>query len=283
MAISKENIKKLRNQTSCGIADCKKALTEADGDYDKAIEILKERGLAKSLKKAGREASEGKVFVAEKDNKALLIEVNCETDFVGNTDDFNEFGNKAVQMLLEKNIESKENIPQEVETLRNDYVLKLNENLVINRMLKLEGDKKNPVISFIQMGKDGALMKFNFDKEIEISKELAEDLEDILITASFYKPSFKTFEDVDENAKNDKKEEILKEIKEDPKFANKPENILENIVGGKLKKAFVEECLYELPFYKESSKKISTLLKEVSKKHDVKVDVDEYGFIKIGE
>lgn len=282
MSINKEDIKKLRQMTGVGIGDCKKALEEANGDFDKALEILKEKGLAKAVKKAGRETTEGKVFSYNKENRAIIVEIDCETDFVANTQDFRNFGKVIAEKVWQLNLDNVDNLPEDIESLKNQTVLKLNENIKISRMIKLEGDKLHPIIDFVQMGKDGALMKFAFEKEIELDDELKEILEDITITGSFYKPNYKTLDDVPQDLMTTEKDKILNQLKEDEKFKNKPDNVLENIVKGKVRKAFVEDCLYELPFYKDESKTIKAVLNEISKKYGTKIEVNEYKFLKIG-
>jgi|YNPMSStandDraft_1061717.scaffolds.fasta_scaffold00006_1 elongation factor Ts len=281
MNASKDDIKKLRDMTGCGIADCKKALEDTNGDFEKAIEYLREKGLAKSVKKADREASEGRVFGIVEDNCGILVEINCETDFVGNSKDFRDFGEKVVKILLEKKVKSSDNIPQEVESLRGEAVLKLNENIKINRIKLLEGDKLHPVITFIQMGKDGTIMKFKFDKEVNIDNKIKEILEDIAVTASFYKPTYKVFENIEKEKLDKEREIIYKELKNDPKFSNKPDNVLNNIIEGKLRKNFQNECLMELLYYKDESKNIKTILGELSKMLNANVDIEEFYFIKI--
>lgn len=282
MSVNKEDIKKLRQMTGVGIGDCKKALEKANGDFDKALEILKQKGLAKAIKKAGRETTEGKVFSYNKDNKAVIVEIECETDFVANTKDFREFGKIIAEKVWNLDLDNLDNLPEDIENLKNQTVLKLNENIKISRMIKLRGDNLHPVVDFIQMGKDGALMKFKLDKEIEINEELKEILEDIAVTASFYKPKYKTIDDIPSDVMEKEKENILQQLKNDEKFKNKPENVLQNIVNGKVRKAFIEECLYELPFYKEESKTIQKILEETSNKFGVNIEVEEYKFLKIG-
>ncbi|MCX8058595.1 MAG: translation elongation factor Ts [Spirochaetes bacterium] len=281
MIASKDDIKKLRDMTGCGIADCKKALEETNGDFNKAIEYLREKGLAKSVKKADREASEGRVFGLVENNCGILVEINCETDFVGNSKDFRDFGEKVTKILLKNKVKSNENIPSEVEGLRGETVLKLNENIKINRIKYIEGDNLHPIVTFIQMGKDGTIIKYKLDKEVNLDNSTKEILEDIAVTASFYKPSYKVYENIEKERLEKERELVMKELKNDPKFANKPDNVLSNIVEGKLRKNFQNECIMELPYYKDETKNIKTLISEVSKKIGANLDIEEFYFVKI--
>ncbi len=263
MAFTAQDVKNLREITGCGMMDCKKALTEADGDKDKAIELLREKGLATAQKKSGRIAAEGivKSYISEDGKVGVLIEVNSETDFVAKNDEFQTFVANAAKIVADKN-------PADVDALKAlDYdgeknvgdaltalIAKIGENMNLRRFVRIEGN----VCSYIHGGgRIGVLV------EAEGSLADAEAYEaarDVAMQVAAINPLYLSKETVPAEDVEKEKNIILAQIKEDPKNANKPENILEKMVSGKINKFYEQNCLLQQEFVKNGDLKVEQYL-----------------------
>ena len=259
MNFTAQDVKNLREITSCGMMDCKKALTETDGDMDKAVEYLREKGLATAAKKAGRIASEGIVKVYEENGVAVLLEVNSETDFVAKNDEFQEFVTNVAKVCASAN-------PADVEALKAEkmgdvtvdealtaLIAKIGENMKIRRFARFEG----AVCSYSHgAGRIGVIVKAEgaFD---DAGYEAARD---VAMQIAAINPLYLSKDVVPEEDIEHEKHIILAQIKEDPKNANKPENILEKMVGGKINKFFEQNCLLQQEFVKDSDQKVEAYL-----------------------
>ena len=263
MAFTAQDVKNLREITGCGMMDCKKALTEADGDKDKAIELLREKGLATAQKKSGRIAAEGivKSYISEDGKVGVLIEVNSETDFVAKNDEFQTFVANAAKIVADKN-------PADVDALKAlDYdgeknvgdaltalIAKIGENMNLRRFVRFEGN----VCSYIHGGgRIGVLV------EAEGSLADAEAYEaarDVAMQVAAINPLYLSKETVPAEDVEKEKNIILAQIKEDPKNANKPENILEKMVSGKINKFYEQNCLLQQEFVKNGDLKVEQYL-----------------------
>ena len=237
-----KDVMALRERTGAGMMDCKKALTACDGDAEKAVDFLREKGLAAAAKKAGRIAAEGLVgdYVSADRKVGVIVEVNCETDFVAKTDDFKAFVAAIAKQVAEKNPATVEELleqpyvddPSEtINTLLNAAVAKIGEKISIRRFARAEGI----VDTYVHLGgKIGVLV----DVEGDVSMQIAAA-----------KPSCISREDVDQ-ADLEKEKEILRaQALNEPK--PKPEAIIEKMVNGRIEKYYKEVCLIEQPFVKE--------------------------------
>ena len=250
MSFTAKDVAKLREQTGAGMMDCKKALTACDGDAEKAVDFLREKGLAAAAKKAGRIAAEGLVgdYVSADRKVGVIVEVNCETDFVAKTDDFKAFVAAIAKQVGEKNPATVEELleqpyvddPSEtINTLLNAAVAKIGEKISIRRFARAEGI----VDTYVHLGgKIGVLV----DVEGEAD---ATALHDVSMQIAAAKPSCISREDVDQ-ADLEKEKEILRaQALNEPK--PKPEAIIEKMVNGRIEKYYKEVCLIEQPFVKE--------------------------------
>jgi elongation factor Ts len=274
MAISAAQVKELREKTGAGMMDCKKALTEADGDFEKAIEILRKKGASVAAKRAERSANEG-VVIADSFNdgkSGAIVEVNCETDFVAKSDDFIKFS----QMIYDVVVSEKPNSVDELMELTydgkkladslNDVVAKIGEKIEVSRF-RVEETENGVVTGYIHHGsKLGVLVVAENAKE-ESKNDLSDLLKDIAMQAAAMKPSFLFREEVPQDTLN-KEIEIYKEV---ARKEGKPEQILEKIAQGKLNKYFEENCLFEQVYVKDNSKKVSDLIKEFNAKNGSEV------------
>ncbi len=282
MPINKEDIKKLRETTGAGIGDCKIALEEANGDFNKAIDVLRERGLAKAVKKADRAVSEGRVAIYQENYSGILAKIECETDFVANSEDFRNFAKDIAKRLFTKKIGLVNEIDAEIEQLRTNSVLKFNENIKISEIILLTGDEKTPVFPYVQMGRNGAIVQYELDKPMPQDDELKTYLFDIVVSVQFYKPEFYSMNDIPKDLLDKEISIVEKQIANDPAFANKPQNILQGIITGKARKSFVDKVFLECPYVKDESKKVSDIIALCEKKFNLKIKVKNFKFTNIG-
>ena len=252
--VSVAEIKELMSATGVGMMDCKRALVEADGDMDKAIELLREKGLATQAKKSGRAAAEGIVAAVVKGNVGVLVEVNSETDFAANTDDFKGFVAKVADTIIEKN-------PADVEALKAETIsggdstvdavltelagMKIRENIVIRRFVRLEGT----LASYVHNGGSiGVLVKMDTDLSGDAVTAVGKD---VAMQSAALNPAYLDRTQVPAEVLEKEKEIMLAQMSEDPKMANKPEQVKVKIVEGKVGKYYKENCLLEQAFVKD--------------------------------
>lgn len=267
--VSVAEIKELMKSTGVGMMDCKKALEANDGDMDKAIEFLREKGLATQAKKSGRAAAEGIVTAVVNGNVGVLLEVNTETDFAANTDDIKNFVNAVANTIVEKN-------PADVEALKAETIsggtttvgealtelagMKIRENIVIRRFVRMEG----VLASYIHNGGSiGVMVKLDTalsaDQAAPIGKDVA------MQSAALNAPYLKR-EDVPAEVVEKEKEIMLAQMSEDPKMASKPEKVKEGIINGKINKFYTENCLLEQAFVKDDKVSVKGYVDAEAKK-----------------
>ena len=261
MAFSALDVKKLREITSCGMMDCKKALTETDGDMDKAVEYLREKGLATAAKKAGRIASDGivKVYMNDAKTVAVLLEVNSETDFVAKNDEFLSFVENVAKVVAEKNPADVDALKKAamgdgtVEDALTALIAKIGENMKIRRFARFEGN----VCSYSHgEGRIGVIVK----AEGALEGEAYDAARDIAMQVAAINPLYLSKDTVPAEDIEHEKHIIISQIKEDPKNANKPDAIIEKMVDGKIGKFFEQNCLLQQEFVKDSDQKVSQYL-----------------------
>ena len=262
MSFTAADVKNLREKTGCGMMDCKKALTETDGDMDKAIEFLREKGLATAAKKAGRIASEGivKTYMTDDKKIAVLVEVNSETDFVAKNAEFLAFVDVVAKAVADNN-------PADVEALKavvvdgatigdtlTALIAKIGENMNIRRFARVEGN----VCTYLHAaGRIGVLVEAEGALDTEDKYEAARD---VAMQVAAINPMYLSKDTVPEADVEHEKGIILAQMKEDPKNANKPENILEKMLGGKINKFFEQNCLLQQAFVKDDKQVVEKYL-----------------------
>ena len=288
MAISAKDVQKLREMTGVGMMDCKKALTEANGDFDKAIEWLREKGLAAQTKKAGKIAAEGVSYAIVADNGVgVVIEVNSQTDFVAKNEVFQSFVTDLANLVATEN-------PADVEALKActypgtdrtvadvtaDKVLAIGENIQIRRFVRYAEGVNVP---YIHMGgKIGVLV--NMEVEGIEAAQVTELGKDVAMQIAAMNPSFLDKSDVDQSTLDKEKEILLIQAKEDPKNANKPENIIEKMVMGRIGKYYEENCLLQQAFVKENKISVEKHVAEVAKQLGGKIVVKAFTRFATGE
>lgn len=259
-----KDVKDLREKTGCGMMDCKKALTESNGDMEKAVEFLREKGLAAAEKKASRIAAEGlvDVYVAADGSVGALIEVNSETDFVAKNDEFKTFVATLAKIVADENPADVDALKElkytgselTVDGMLKEKILTIGENLTIRRFARFEGG----AVAYIHgEGRIGVMVKAEGDLANSDAYDAARDaaMQIAAINPLYLSKDTVPAEDVEKE-----KNIILAQIKEDPKNANKPENILEKMVGGKINKFFEQNCLLQQEFVKDADFKVEAYL-----------------------
>ncbi|MDY4976864.1 MAG: translation elongation factor Ts [Clostridia bacterium] len=257
--ITAQAVKELREKTGCGMMECKKALTETGGDMEKAIEFLRERGMQVAEKKAGRIASEGLVYALEENGVGVLLEVNAETDFVAKNSEFVDFVKKTAEIVAKENpadVEALKALPYEAETVGEKLtflIAKIGENMNIRRFVRLEGN----VCSYIHGGGRIGVMVQAADA---LTGEAYDAARDVAMQVAAINPAYLSKDTVPAEDVEKEKRIIMAQIKEDPKNASKPDNIIEKMVGGKINKFYDQNCLLQQEFVKDSSVKVGAYL-----------------------
>ena len=288
MAISAKDVMELRKQTDCGMMECKKALTEADGNFEKAIEILRERGLATAAKKAGRIAAEGMVYAdyCPECKVGVVIEVNAETDFVAKNDKFVDFVKKATKVIMEQN-------PADVETLMNckmgdetvdqalkELILVIKENIKVRRFTRYEGVCSAYVHGG---GTHGILVNFETTNGIEAKDEFVAYGKDIAMQVAAANPSYVDEASVPAEVVAKEKEIMLVQMSQDPKNANKPEAVKQKMIEGKIKKFFKENCLVDQEFVKDGDLSVAQYTAKVAKDLGGDIKIVKFASFQKGE
>ena len=282
MAFTAKDVMTLRQKTGCGMMDCKKALTEADGDMDKAIDFLREQGLAKAAKKASRIAAEG-VAVAYSDDKAgVALEVNAETDFVAKNADFQAFVKTIADTILAENpadvadllTKKAAGTEMTVAELLQEKIQTIGENMIIRRFVRYEGT----VATYIHMGGKISVM-VKFDTDLADKDEFKTYAKDIAMQVAAANPSYLNKAQVpDEVIEHEKKimtEQVINE--------GKPEAIAQKIVMGKIGKYYEENCLVNQIFVKDNKLKVDQYTAQTAKALGGKIEIVDFVRFEKGE
>lgn len=283
--ITAEKVKELRERTGSGMMDCKKALTEAGGDMEKAIEILREKGLATAAKKAGRIAAEGIVNVTVEGNVGVIVEVNAETDFVAKNEEFQKFvasvakqiivtNPKDVEELLAQKSVDNDNIT--ISEMLTEKISTIGENMNIRRFARFEGINTGYVHGG---GRIGVLVQFDVDAAAAEKEEFKEFAKDIAMQIAAVSPQFVDVESVDP-AVLEKEKEILRA---QALNEGKPENIVDKMVAGRISKFYKEVCLVEQPYVKDPDKAVKAFVKEVEEKIGSSIKIVKFVRFEKGE
>ena len=275
MAFTAKDVKELRERTGCGMMDCKKALTETDGDFDKAIEYLREKGLAAATKKAGRIAADGMVFsTVDRENKVgVVVEVNSETDFVAKNEMFREFVADVASVVAKENPATVEELLTKampngdtVEAALQEKILVIGENLKIRRFVRYEG----PCVAYIHAGgTHGVLVNFEVSDEVFAKPEFEAYGKDIAMQIAAANPSYLNKEEVPAEVLEKEKEILTQQAINE----GKPAAIAEKMVAGRIAKYYKENCLVEQAFVKDDKQSITAYTNATAKElgGDIKI------------
>lgn len=285
--ITANMVKDLRERTGAGMMDCKKALSETNGDLDKAIEVLREKGLAAAAKKAGRIAAEGlvKTYISEDGKSASIVEINCETDFVAVNSEFVKFADTVAKQASYTSSDSVEKLVEEkylldetktISQALTELISKLGENMTVRRFKKLSVEN-GVIASYIHGGgRIGVLVKVESDKQGEILKEVAKD---VAMQVAAANPAFLDENSVDEDVLNKEKEIYRAQALNE----GKPEKIIEKMIGGRIKKFYKENCLVDQVWIKDSDLTIAKYLQNKSKENGAPIKITAFERFEKGE
>ena len=278
MAFTAKDVAELRKQTGCGMMDCKKALVESNGDFEAAVKYLREKGMAATAKKADRIAAEGIVDIMTIDNTTAIVEVNSETDFVAKNATFQEFVKDILKTIIA-------NKPADVDALLAsnfvngglvsealaEQIYKIGEKLSIRRFEIVEGT----VSSYIHgMGATGVVVSFETDlADKDLFKECAKN---VALQTAAMEVKYLDKESVPASVLAEEEAILINQMKEDPKMANKPEQVLANIVKGRLGKFYSNNCLLEQAYVKDDSLTVSKYVASVAKELGGSIKVTGY-------
>ena len=291
MAITASQVKELRELSGAGMMDCKKALANTDGDMDKAVEWLRENGLAKAIKKAGRIAAEGIVAVdVDADGKtASIVEVNSETDFVAKNEKFQAYVAEVAAQAKASSAADIEAFLAEpwaadtsmsVDDKLKAMVAVIGENMNIRRFEKVTTD--GLIVSYIHAGgKIGVLVEAATDSSSDGVKEC---LRNVAMQVAALNPKYLSSDDVDEEYKEHEKEILLSQAKNDPKNAGKPDEIIEKMITGRLNKELKEVCLLEQEYVKaENKESVQTYVQNTAKAENCQINIKKFIRFETGE
>ena len=287
--ITAKDVAALRAKTGLGMMDCKKALVEADGDMDKAVKILREKGLATAAKKESRIAAEGIVDILVKGNVAAIVEVNTETDFVAKNESFRTF----VKELLETIIDNKPadldalmatafaGTSATVDTALVEKIAVIGEKISIRRFALVEGTLSTYIHG---TGTTGVIVKFTTGADVAGNAKFAEFAKNIALQlAAGNPPEYVNIEDVPAEAIEAEKSVLIAQAKNDPKNANKPEAILEKMVAGRLGKFYERVCLVEQAYVKDDDLTVGKYVAATAKELGMDIKIDSFVLFEKGE
>lgn len=285
-------VKELREMTGAGMMDCKKALAATEGDMDKAVEFLREKGLAAATKKAGRIAAEGVVkTLLSDDHNAVVVEVNSETDFVAKNAEFNEFVDAVAAQAMNSNAADMDAFMQEtwaadpsltVEQALSSKVARIGEKLSIRRFERVEATD-GCVVSYVHGGgRIGVIMEA---KTNVVNDAIKEALTNLAMQVAALYPKYVATSDVSEEFKAHEKEIIAAQIAQDPKMAGKPEKVIDGAILGRLNKELKEVCLLEQVYVKAEDGKqtVSQYLAQVAKENNADLSIKRFVRFETGE
>ncbi|MEQ2442192.1 translation elongation factor Ts [Pseudoflavonifractor intestinihominis] len=270
MAFTAKDVQALREMTGVGMMDCKKALTASDGDMDKAVEFLREKGLAASQKKAGRIAAEGMAYAAVIDGVGVAVEVNAETDFVGKNEKFVDFVKGVANVVAKENPSDLDDLlakpygnGRTVLEEQQEMVLVIGENIKVRRFARCTEGVHVPYVH--AGGKIGVLVNMEVSAGLENNAEVLNAGKDAAMQIAALNPRFLDKSQVDQATLDEEKKIMLVQMENDPKMASKPEKVKEGIVNGKLGKFYKENCLLQQEFVKDNSVNVEQYVTSVAK------------------
>ena len=266
-AITAKDVQTLREKTGVGMMECKKALVASDGDMDKAVEYLREKGLAASIKKGDRIAAEGAAYAAVIDGVGVVVEVNAETDFVGKNEKFVGFVHGVAAVVAKENPADLDALlaapygnGRTVQEEQQEMVLVIGENIKVRRFARFD---KNVSVAYVHAGgKIGVLVNLETSLSAEQVNEVGKDM---AMQIAALNPRFLDKSQVSQDVLDEEKKIMLVQMENDPKMAAKPEKVREGIVVGKMRKFYEENCLLQQDFVKDGSMNVEAYIAAAAK------------------
>jgi len=282
MEVKPIDVKNLREQTGAGMGDCKKALIEAEGNIEQAIKILKEKGLAAAAKRSARATKEGKIFTKIKGNKAVILELNCETDFVSRNEKFVALGDKLADEIIATGATA---VTPELSTLVTEAIGVIKENMALARFKVLDIADNEYAVDYVHgVGNIGVLVKFKADNKAMFENDAVKAFAfDCALHIAAFAPVALSPDKISESYIKEQTEIFQAQMALDEKVAAKPDKVKAGILQGKLNKHFSEICFLDQAFVKDDKKKVSQVLAETGKAAGGKLEVVEYVYYKLGD
>ena len=282
MEIKPIDVKNLREKIGAGMGDCKKALIEAEGNIEQAVKILKEKGLAAAAKRSARATKEGKIFTKIKGNKAVILELNCETDFVSRNEKFIALGDKLTDEIIATG--AKEVTPG-LTTLVTEAIGVIKENMTLPRFKVLEIADNEYAAQYVHgVGNIGVIVKFKADSKALFDNEAVKAFAfDCALHVAAFAPVALSPDKISADYIKEQTEIFQAQMDQDPKMAEKPDKVKAGILQGKLNKHFAEICFLDQAFVKDDKKKVSQVMAETAKAAGGKLEIAEYVYYKLGD
>lgn len=277
MEIKASDVKALREKTGAGMMECKKALTEANGDPAQAEKILKEKGLAAVAKRSERATSEGRIFVRQDGNKVALAEVTCETDFVAKNADFIAMGDKILDAIFAKNYTK---VEKELEDMVLDLATKIRENMAVRRVEVFDVPANAVASTYVHSDFKTAAAVVVEGATGDDVKEFAHDC---CLHLAAFTPAYITKDDIPQSYIDEQKEIFAAQMAQDEKMAAKPQNVKDGILQGKLNKHLSEISFVDQPFVKDDKVSVAKKLEEVSKSAGAKLSFGKIVLFVLGK
>jgi elongation factor Ts len=285
MAFTAKDVQALREKTGCGMMDCKKALTETNGDMDAAIDFLREKGLASQAKKADRVAAEGTVCAIVKGNCGAVLEMNAETDFVAGGEPFKALANRITNIVIDQapaDLDALLNCTENGQTVAEmvqELFLAIRENIKVRRFARFEGN----LVSYVHAGgKIGVMVKFDTDADAANDEFVAMG-KNIAMQIAAMNPLYLDPASVPAEVLAKEKEILIAQMKEDPKMAGKPDAVLAKIVEGKIGKYYKENCLVEQQYVIDGDLTVGKYVEQVAKQLGASIKIDSFVRFEKGE
>ncbi len=277
MEIKATDVKKLREKTGAGMLDSKNALVKTNGDFDAAERLLKEQGLAAAVKKSERVTNSGMIFSKILPDKGILVELTCETDFVARNNLFHELGHAVVSKVAEKNITA---ATDELHTMVKETVGKIKENMQLRRIVTMPVGPGETIVEYIHDGRIGVMIRFSFsDPKVKDDPRVKSILFDCALHAAAFAPMFLSKDKVSPAFLKEQEEIFAKQAEN----LNKPANVLQGIIKGKMNKLLSEICFLEQPFVKDDKRTVARVLDDLGKEVGAKITIVDYRYVKLGE
>lgn len=276
--IKPSDVKTLREKTGAGLLDCKKALVDAQGDFAKAEKLLKEQGLAAAAKRSGRATNEGRIFTRITEDKAGILELACETDFVARNENFINAGNELIEEIVNKQLSK---LTPELEENVKLVISKIKENISLKKFKTFKIEDNEFCIDYVHgEGNIGAIVKFAAeDKSVFSNERFKEFAFDCALHIVAFNPMYLSKDTIDKDYAKEQEEIFSKQTE----ALDKPEKVLKGIIMGKLNKHFSQICLLEQAFIKDDKTSLGKVLATVSKEAGSKISITDFAYFKVGQ
>lgn len=275
--IKPADVKKLRDKSGAGMLDCKKALVEAEGDFAKAEKLLKEQGLESAAKRSDRATNEGRIFTKIEADKAGILELACETDFVARNENFTNAGAELLSTIVEENLtEMNDSLEENVKLV----ISKIKENISVKRFKTFQIAENELCVDYIHGdGGIGVIVKIAADNKEVVSKDQVKQFGfDCALHIAAFNPLYLSQDKVDAAYTQEQTEIFMKQAEN----LGKPEKVLQGIVKGKLNKHFSQICLLDQPFVKDDKNSLGNVLAAIGKEVGGTLSIVDYAYYKVG-